>query len=367
MRILLLINSLSLDGGGAERATANLANHFAGLGHHVTVVTLSSPTRDIYPLASAVEVIGLGVAVAARSPLQSLLTLVRSALAVRRVLAAVRPDAAIGMMSNAAILLALAGRPLPVKLLGSERTYPPAAQLPRAWRMLRKLCYRRLDRMVAQTGRVAEWLREHTGVETTVIPNPWLAPANAGVPVLPNDLLPPEGKVILGAGRLAREKRFDLLIRAFAGCAGNRPDWRLVIVGSGPLHGDLRALADRLGLADRVLLPGRAGNLAEWYSRSDIFALSSEFEGFPNVLLEAMGCGLATLAYDCPAGPGELIQTERNGILIEPLSLDGLTEGLCRLMDSPDLRARLGAAATEVRSRYAFDRIGGQWLAAMSA
>jgi glycosyltransferase involved in cell wall biosynthesis len=269
------------------------------------------------------------------------------------------------MMVKTASLMALAGHPVPVKLVGAERTYPPAAPLPVFWRFLRKVAYRRLDLVVAQTRMMAEWLTAKTGAQVAVIGNPWIEPCCAA-DVRASPELRDGCHTILAAGRLAAEKRFDLLLEAFARCAPSRPGWRLAIAGGGPLRQDLEALAEQLGVADRVLFVGRIEHLDEWYSACEIFVLSSQFEGFPNVLLEAMGHGMAVVSFDCPTGPRDLITHAENGLLAKHLDVADLASALGRLMDDRALRERLGQAATSVRTRLSIDRVADLWLAAIA-
>jgi glycosyltransferase involved in cell wall biosynthesis len=137
---------------------------------------------------------------------------------------------------------------------------------------------------------------------------------------------------------------------------------QLVIVGLDECryHGrdqqnDLRALLHhRPLLQSRLHFPGRVGNLIDWYLRSQIFVLSSRYEGFPNVLLEAMAAGCCCVAADCPQGPSDLLVSDVNGILIPPTSNDQQwVEMLQRLLNEPAERARLGEAAKAVRECYA--------------
>jgi len=364
MHILFLI--YSLQGGGAERVTVNLANHFSAHGHRVTVATMTgSAVPDNYVLDPTVRRLWLDLAEEGRSTLHSIALLRRRVSKLRKLLRAQAPDVAIGMMTTSASLLSLAGRGLPVKLVGAERTYPPAAPLALPWKILRRLTYRRLDLVVAQTRMMADWLEEKAGATVTVIGNPWIEPSGAGTRV-DAPARQPGQHTVLAAGRLAVEKRFDLLIEAFARCALARPEWQLVIAGSGPLRADLVRQAERLDVQGRVHFPGRVDNLDAQYSASDIFVLSSQFEGFPNVLLEAMGHGMAALSFDCPTGPRELIANGTNGLLARHLDVADLADGLARLMDDAALRARLGQAAMAVRSEYSIDRIAGLWLKAVS-
>jgi glycosyltransferase involved in cell wall biosynthesis len=167
-------------------------------------------------------------------------------------------------------------------------------------------------------------------------------------------------QVVLAAGRLRREKGFDLLITAFALVHRDRPSWRLRICGSGHLRRELRAQAVAEGLADVVELPGRR-DLSDEMARASIFALSSRFEGFPIVLLEAMRKGMAVVSFDCPTGPRELIDDHQNGILVPVGDTAALAAGIVELIDDDDLRRRCAAAAELSAQRYSPEEIGARW------
>ncbi len=120
-------------------------------------------------------------------------------------------------------------------------------------------------------------------------------------------------------------------------------------------------MRDDLGLAGRAHLPGRHDDPAALFSRAGLFALSSRFEGFPNVLCEAMACGAPVVGFDCPNGPGEIIEHGSNGLLVPPGDVDALAAALQRLLGNPAERARLGARALDIRTRLAPGRILAQW------
>jgi glycosyltransferase involved in cell wall biosynthesis len=162
----------------------------------------------------------------------------------------------------------------------------------------------------------------------------------------------PGGDFIVAAGRLIRQKGFDLLIRAFAASEGARGQ-TLVILGEGPLRDSLRAEAARLGVADRVLLPGFQVNPWAWFARARLFVLSSRWEGFGNVVAEAMACGAPTLVTDCDFGPREQVEHGVTGWVTRTGDVDALTRDIDLLLANPGLSARLAAAAS-VRAR-AFD------------
>jgi glycosyltransferase involved in cell wall biosynthesis len=178
----------------------------------------------------------------------------------------------------------------------------------------------------------------------------------------PHAVLPRTCRLLLTVGRLDEGKQIDQLISMFSALADQFPEWRLVIIGEGPLRERLQQDVERLSLVDRVFLPGRIGNLGEWYMRADLFALTSRFEGFPNSLLEAMAHGCAAISYDCDTGPRDIVRHGVDGVLISPVGdMRAFTSALESLMRDPEGRRRMGARAKEVQERYSIDRILRMW------
>lgn len=170
-----------------------------------------------------------------------------------------------------------------------------------------------------------------------------------------------EAKTVLAAGRLVAQKGFDYLIPAFAQVAAAHPDWRLRICGRGKLRERLEAMVEDHGLADVVTLAPPAEDMAAELESASIFALSSRFEGFPLMLLEAMSKGMAVVSFDCPTGPADIIDDHRNGVLAAPRDVDSLARGLLEMIEDEELRRRCGAAAVETARDYRMDAIGPLW------
>ena len=362
MKILLLMHSLAA--GGAERAACTLANFWASQGREVTIVTLAPVSADFYPLDRRIMRISLHLAGASRHALHGLWQNVRRVVALRRLLRSLRPHVALAMMSTPNVLLALASRSLPaLSTIGSERCYPPHAPIGRLWHGLRRTQYGRLSAMVALTGECAHWIETRTSAtRVVVIPNAiaWPLPDNPPRRSLAK-LCHSQRKRLLAVGRLEPVKNFDALILAFQRLAGVFPDWDLVILGEGPERARLAATISRLGLAQRVAMPGVAGNIAQWYGQSDLFALTSLSEGFPNVLAEAMAHGVPAVSVDCDTGPRDIVRHGIDGLLAPPNDSAALADALGRVMGDAILRGQLAAHAAQARERFSIEKIGQMW------
>jgi glycosyltransferase involved in cell wall biosynthesis len=133
--------------------------------------------------------------------------------------------------------------------------------------------------------------------------------------------------VVLGVGRLTAQKDFPSLIRAFAKVRAQKP-CRLVILGEGELRGELEALVASLDLSADVALPGFTDNPFAWMRQSSLFVLSSAWEGFGNVLVEAMACGTPVVSTNCPSGPAEILENGRWGRLVPVGDVDALADAM---------------------------------------
>ena len=225
----------------------------------------------------------------------------------------------------------------------------------RSVRRAMKRLYSRLDALVVLTARDAREYAERvpTPPRIAVIPNGVSATGGASASV--------SGTTILAAGRLTRQKGFDQLIDAFALVAAQRPQWRLRICGHGRQRERLEARIGQRNLRSVVELPGAVQDLDQEMRRAAIFVLSSRFEGFPLILLEAMSTGLPVVSFDCPTGPADLIDDRRNGLLVPAGDVETLAAAIIELTADPDLRGRLGAAAARTAAAYTVPAVGREW------
>ena len=334
--------------GGVERMVTQLAGGLLARGYAVDMVAAKMDEEQAVRLPDGVRLIQLGAA----HTWTSLPGLVRY---LRRE----RPDALLAAKDRA-IRVAVLARLLtgyPRHLAGRLGTTVSAALeggsplKRRIWYGGMRLFFRGADRLVAVSEGVAEDVRRITGLgddRVVVVRNPVitpeLAPRAAESPSHPWFTEPTP--IILGAGRLTRQKDFPTLLRAFATVRRGRP-CRLVLLGEGRGRASLEALARELGIAEDVDLPGFQPNPYPFIAGAALFVLSSRWEGSPNVLTEALALGTPVVATDCPSGPREILQGGRYGPLVSMGDDAALAAAIKRTLDAPLPAAKLKEAVSE--------------------
>ncbi len=320
----------SLRGGGAERVMVALANGFAarGLGVDLVLVKAEGPYLD--DVAPGVRVVDLG----ARRVLSSLPALVGY---LRRE----RPCVLLSAMNHVNVVALLARRLAQVstRVVVSEHAnfsqWRQHATPLQSYIITPLMCwtYPWADNVVAVSSGVADDLAPVIGltrasiamVHNPVVSEDMLAYANA--PLDHPWFAPTAPPVVLGVGRLTAQKDFDSLLRAFAKLRQKRQA-RLMILGEGELRSKFEALIEALGLSADVALPGFQSNPLAYMRRASLFVLSSRFEGFGNVLVEAMACGTPVVSTDCPSGPAEILEDGKWGRLVPVGDVGALADAM---------------------------------------
>ena len=367
MNIVLLVSSMGT--GGAERVASTLVNAWAKRGDTVTlVITFSGRGTCFYALANEVRLVYLAdLAGQKRSGLRGYAARLR---ALRTLLCDSRPDVVISFLTNVNISAILASRGLRVPVIVCEHNDPAADGRSRMWRLACRFLYPQASLAAVLTENVVASLRQMVPRMTrvAVMPNP-----------LPDELFDRPDlrgvsrergvtehgscrRRLISVGRLHEQKQYDLLIAVFKALADAFPQWDLWIWGDGPERARLEAQVADAGLSGRVFLPGKTASPWAEMACSDVFVLSSRFEGLPMALMEAMGLGMAAIAFDCRSGPRELMRAGSDGWLIPPGDAYGLEQGLRCLFADDALRAELGRrAAHSIRERYSAKAVLDMW------
>lgn len=364
--ILIFLGSLT--GGGAERVATTLSKFLSNnRSYNVTLVTLGSKRRDFYDLDASVSRIAMNLDGETKG-LSKITSNIQRVVKFRKLLKKENPDLVIAFMTRYAVISLLASIFLKIKIIVSERNYPPLRANHGMWEWFRKYVYKYADLHVVQTKLIADWIKEKTqSKKIAIIPNSISWPLPDYEPFLdPDNYLNEDDKVILAAGTFKYQKGFDMLITSSLKILKERPGWKLVILGdeknnSYTLTNSFKDTIKRNGLSESVIMPGRAGNIADWYKRADIFVLSSRFEGFPNVLLEAMASGCVCVSFDCKTGPSEMITHLESGILVPECDMETLSDQVIHLIDHPELRRSMSKKAMKVRERFSENTIMRQW------
>jgi glycosyltransferase involved in cell wall biosynthesis len=279
----------------------------------------------------------------------------RRSRSLRRTLRLIAPEAVLSFLTQTNILTLIAARGLPTRVVISERNDPNRQHHNLRVVLLRNLLYPRSDVVTANSAGAVESLAHFVPREKlALLPNP-LRLCDSGEAV--NFASP----TFITVTRCVEQKGLDVLLKAAALAFPWLPEWRLAIIGDGPLREELEALARELGIASRVDWLGYRDNPIPYLRAAKFFVLTSRFEGSPNALLEAMACGLASVVSDGSPGPLELIGDEA-GLVVPVEDVQATGAALVRLGKEEAFRARLGEAAIRRTAMYQVDEAMSVWL-----
>lgn len=343
--------------GGAERVTSILTDEWGKKGHETKILVTRTEAISKYPLSDKVTLVSCYDDVRKAKVGQTAII-----KRVREICKEWKPDVVISFYNDLCALSALAITGLHIPLIYSERNDPNKTNQRRSDQLYRKIVEHRADKIVFQTKGAQKCYSKSVQDKSVVILNPV---DTAGYPI--HDFSH-EKKEIVTVGRLEPQKNQKLLIDAFSLIADEFADYSLVVYGDGSLREELEAYIREKRLQDRVSLPGAKRNIQDHIKDAAVFVLSSDYEGIPNALIEAMAIGLPCISTDCsPGGARELIQNDFNGVIVPCNSLDELKNQMRRILIDRSLAQRIGNKALDVRGRTEKKYIAEEWLQILSS
>lgn len=370
MRIVYCLNSICY-GGGTERVTIAKANALAEMeGNEVWIIVTDNKFEPALPLSSKVRLIDTQIGFYVNQSANPFVDLIKDSIKRRRYKVRVRqelekiaPDVVISVNQSEKNLLPsikVASKPIYIREIHSYKHYRRDYAATWVKRLIARLSefydfgwkIWHYDAIVVLTeiDRQMHWANR---AKVRVMPNPLIE-----VPVSPVRTPKP---VVMAVGRLMPEKNFASLLHAWKLVEKKHPDWTLNIWGEGQERGHLKQYIAELQLQHTVL-KGWSQQIMKQYAEGAMLAVTSRYEGFGLMIIEAMASGLPVVAYDCPCGPRELITDGQDGFLISPGNEEALAERLCWLIEHEEKRRQMGKRALEKSAHYEIQGVMTRWM-----
>ena len=349
-----------MGGGGAERVMSLLANEFAKE-NEVCLITLVAG-ESFYSLDDKIRMESVGVTVNRRNKLSAffskLIFFPKAFFVLRKKLKSEKCDVVVSMLKETDILVYLCRKSgLKFKHVCSERN-DPTTRKKSVQRILTKV-YKSSDLFVCQGQKVYDYYSKVSQSKKQIIANP-INGEN-----LPERLVGKKRRIV-SVGRLDKQKNFPLIIKSFSHLPSKFDEYVLDIYGEGPERSYLQRLIDDEGMSNRITLCGAKQNLLSLINDADLFVLPSNYEGFPNALLEAMAIGLPVISTDFSTGIAkELVLTE-NGRVVPVGDEEKMIEALCELLEDCELRAVMGKNNREKCKEFYVPEIMQKWKDAIN-
>ena len=333
----------TLTSGGAERVISLLANYLSGRDYQVEIICISKPIV-FYSFSENVK-----ITFAEREASNKLLPF--KMLWLRYYIKRTSPDVVIAFLERVYCVTLLSLWGVSVPIISSERNDPQFTPLLK--KILRYLLLWRTTVLVVQTEKIKQYYSKSIQKRTKIIPNP-ISDSIFNISVSQKK------KRIISVGRLFPQKNHKMLIDAFHKVSTRFPDYNLVIYGEGPLCSKLQKYINDLSLGDRVFLLGKSSDIFRELSCSELFCLSSNYEGMSNALLEAACLGLPIISTDV-SGVREVISNGKSGFIIPVGATDKMAECMMKLLDNFELRNSFSIEVKKKVEDFRIDKIVSQW------
>jgi glycosyltransferase involved in cell wall biosynthesis len=345
-KVMFVISNISF--GGAQRVTWTLAKWMNNNNIEPVVVAIGHSTNN-YTLPEGIKVIQIGQ----KHNCEIMITISR----IRNIINREKPAVVITLGISTSIYSVLAMIGLRIPHIVSERN-DPIHFAGKVWvKKISRALMKLANGFVFQTEEARDFYPEDVKKHGCVIPNPLMATNLPQAQVALNE------KLVVTMGRLTGQKNHRMLVDAFSKFVKTHPDYQLHIYGSGELRAQTAAYIIEKGMESYVTLFEACDDVLQRICGAEMFVLTSDFEGMPNALMEAMAMGLPSISTDCPCGgPRYLIQHRENGMLVPVGDAVAMEKAMCTLADDPGLRCEIGQKAQKIQSLLSVDQIGQRWL-----
>ena len=336
--------------GGAERQIILLSNQLAQRGHEVTLCVLNE-FNSPYPISEKVNIIDL-----TNKEGSDKLRIWRRYRAFKKTVESIRPDVIVNYNLQSAYFCLAISKKARGKVVYSERGDPYDNQYSGLLGKVRDMTVVRMDGLVFQSEGARDFFPDKVKKKSIVIHN------SVNIPREKYPMPAFREKRIINVGRLHPQKNQRLLIDAFARIASKFPEYILDIYGDGALREELKKQIDTLGLTDRVRLNASRKDLFDCIYKAALFVLTSDYEGMPNALMEAMALGLPCISTDCrPGGARTLIDQGMNGFVVPCGDVCALAEEMEYLLSHPEQSAKMALEARNLQNTHSDKEIFQKW------
>lgn len=350
----IVIFTMTLDKGGAERVISNLCNQYLAEKHKVTIITCIRALSQ-YPLNKKIQHLCIDTYPEEKQQ-NKIIRFRRRRKKLKQVLDALSIDIMINILPEPSFLALSLKKKYSFPMIVSVRSDPAKEYgfLP-YYLMMRRL-YPMADGLIMQTEGAKNYFPQTIQKKSVIIPNP----INVGA--VRNPFEGERKKEIVAVGRLIKEKNYPLLIRAYQKVVKQFPEYKLIIYGDGELREKLENLIKNLGLKGKVILAGQKNDIFDRIYKSSLFVMTSNHEGMPNALMEAMALGLPVISTDCPCGgPAFLIKNKKNGLLIKTNHEEMLEKAMIKMLSDNVFADQLGRQANRIAEVLDSEKIYQKW------